>query len=78
MAREVDDLDLVAEMGEASSLHLPAPIPESAGTIRLSDDMEAIAQATKQLPAVRAEAQDPQYRERLARRATLERLAAAG
>ncbi|WP_096701619.1 hypothetical protein [Magnetospirillum sp. 15-1] len=78
MAREVDDLDLVAEMGEASALHLPAPIPESAGTIRLSDDMEAIAQATKQLPALRAEAQDPQYRERLARRATLERLAAAG
>jgi len=78
MTREIEPLDLVAEMGAAAALHPPAPIPQSGGTIRLSDDMEAISQAAKQLPATRAQALDAQTQARLAQRAAMTKLLAAG
>ena len=78
MSEEVEDLDLVNEMREAADLHPAAPIPESGGTIRLSDEMQAIAKAKEQLPTTRAQTQDDQCRERLYRSAVLEKLAAAG
>lgn len=77
MAEEVEDIDLPEEMRKAAQLHPPAPIPDSAGTIRLSDQAEEIAKATKQLPASRTQAEDDQYRERLARSAALTKLAEA-
>ncbi len=78
MAHDVDKLDPMEEMREAIALHPPAPIPESGSTIRLSDEFEAAATATKQFPATQAQALDTQTQARLARRATLAKLAAAG
>jgi hypothetical protein len=78
MNEEIEDLDLVNEMRETADLHPAAPIPESGGTIRLSDEMQAIAKAKEQLPSIQTQAQDAQYRERLSRSAVLEKLAAAG
>lgn len=78
MAAEVDDVDLVAEMGEAAALHPPAPIPESNGTIRLSAELEDIAQANRQLPASRAKARDEELDRRRAQAALLEQYARAG
>ena len=51
LRRETYPVDLEGRIKSVVDLEPPAPVPESAGTIRLSDELEDIARMLKQSPA---------------------------
>lgn len=53
MREDFDEIDLLGEHEALAREALPAPTPESAGTIRLSEETEAIAKAVNKLPPAR-------------------------
>ena len=59
---EIDPLDMMDELGRVVSNEDPAPVPESAGVIRLGEGMEAIGREMKRTPAERRADEDEQHR----------------
>ena len=59
---EIDELDMMDELGRVVSNEDPAPVPESAGVIRLDEGMEAIGREMKRTPAKRRADEDEQDR----------------
>ena len=67
---DTEPLDMRAAIAGLASRQDPAPIPESAGVIRLSEGKEAIGRALERSPAVRIAAEDE--RNQLSRERTRE------